>query len=305
MDVYARARMKCTCLMVTLLPTLLLELPIVFCSDSTTHPTDLTFAIPWNDDPKIECEIGLGDFLTNEEYSSFALVLPFPTYEVLYCPDNVAFAWQNRERMFTLAFIIIPPHHPKVTIKLRSMPIISSFQGGKKFSIKFDYEDVPPEIEWLIAQGEVIISFDEIKVDFPLTIGMATIDDNPPPTRTEGFARIYSYNDVIETGGTLTIRYPGRMQNIWIVVSESIFVVPAGFYTAFRIATTEEEKVRERRKICLLGIIIVWIATGLLIYIWIIATPLLSALSPILPLVIACLVNAIAMVAWAAKLLHA
>lgn len=276
--------------------TLLISAPSY--SQDNVPSTSLILFVGSADETAVRYRIDFSFSSPVDNYTLLNVLVPFPTEKTLYHPSRTICTWQNFENSLTLVHVIVPPNYVEFSIELLSERIITLSATGesKKLSLDFAFEDAPAEVKWIGTQNNTIDTFDEVRVSFPYPIDMPSIDDTPSATLVQGQTRIYPFDEIVKTGGTLIIRYPNP-QSRWLIWAESVLAGSLGLTTALVIfITTDEEKIRRRRKVTWLAIIILLIGTISLTPIWIFAGS--WPINRIFPIWISCTANAIVVTSW-------
>jgi len=286
------------CLLFLLFFVVVFLTPKCFAQNEIVHTSSLSLYVGWSNEPYVRYRVELDLSSSTQEYCSVLVLLPFPTERTLFCPDDAVCAWQNVYDKLTSMYLVIPPNHTQIAVELQSAPIIllSSISDTRRFVIDFNYVDMPTVAKWLITQNSTIVRFDEIRITFPFTTGMASIDDTPSASRIEGQSRVYTYEDVMTKGGTLTVRYPSP-QSSWLIWAETALAGSVGCATAFVMyIATDDERLRKRRRAAWATVVVLWAGTFVLTPMWIVIGE--WPWNIILPIWISCVANTIVVTPW-------
>ena len=151
-------------------------------------------------------------------------------------------------------------------------------------------------MQWFIKQNNTICSFEFIQITFPNLIDLSTVIESSTAYSHRDRLRTYLYDDVIRSGGILTIRYVSASKIILLLAQTAAAVVIGGTTDIITLYWIEEEKIRARPKASLSLCVAVWFFDGIVGYFWYILEG--WPINEILPIFVGCLVIGLALIRW-------
>lgn len=267
---------------------LVIMLPFSFVAGMTNEKPslDLYLTISSQDVNYIDYQIEFNTPQSDGEYSSFNVIIPFPTDELLQCPSEIICSLQNRASKYTVLHMLVPNDLHYISIKLRSKSVIvpQPESNMELLEIEFGISDEYPELAWLKRQNNTIYTFDEIKVVFPFIINFNSIFESPKVNRTIDRTRVYTYESILNNDGLLSIHYPSAVYYYGIIAG-AVAALAVEFFVAFFTIQIDKEKIEKNLMLSSILMVSSWIADLILIYFWLVSGnwPLNSILVVLIP----------------------